>query len=207
MRPLPFFPPPDRFRTIRMSDAPFAPLVVHARGDIAHVLAARREALGFTCEAFDGFVGWADRYCAKIEHGDRPQGRLGLHFDFPSDFTPGGGVRCSGMGQLWLEALGVRLVLVDAATADAIGARPAPPKPVNTNPAAEAHARKRTKMGRYSAMSASAYEALDRTHVAAEAFRAAVVDHPYITANQALKAEAEAVEEAMRALYQRIGLA
>lgn len=179
-----------------MTEAPFEPLIVHERGCLGHALATRRLDLGFTCETFDQHVGFADRYTAKLEHYDTPSGKRGIHFDFPSEHLPGGGVRCSGMGALWMQALGLRLVLVDEATASAIGAKPAPPRPPRTNLTAEGHARRRFILGRPSAMSASHHEALDRTHVAAEAFRAAVVEHPYVESDPALRAEAEAVEAA-----------
>lgn len=185
----------------------FTPLVVHERGSIAHALATRRIDLGMTGEELDDHAGFSDRYTAKLEAPSTPQGRCGLHFDFPSEFTPGGGVRCSGMGEVWLRALGLRLVLVDAATADAIGAVAAPPKPPRKNNAAVGHAQRRSQRGKPAAMSASQYEALDRTLVAKEAFRAAVIDHPFVEADPALRAEAEAVEEALASLYQRIGCA
>ncbi|QTC90436.1 hypothetical protein [Brevundimonas goettingensis] len=187
------------------TEAPFPPLLVHERGDLAHALAQRRLSLGLTCEEFDAHTGWADRFATKLENPHSPSGKLGFHFEFPTEFLPGGSVRCSGMAELWLTALGLRLVLVDGATADLIGAKPAPPRPPRTNPTAQGHARRRVVSGRYAAMSAPAFEVLDRTHVAAEAFRAAVIDHPYVAADPTLKAEAEAIETAMQALYQRIG--
>lgn len=189
-----------------MPEAPFRPLIVHERGSIAHVLAERRQALGLTGEELDDIAGFSDRYTAKLETPAAPQGRFGLHFDFPSEFLPGGRVRCSGMGEIWLQTLGVRLVLVDASTAEAIGAVPAPLRPPRPEGSSQ-HAIRRQKRGKPAAMSASQYEALDRTLVAKEAFRAAIIDHPFVDADATLKAEAAAIEEAMAALYKRIGCA
>jgi predicted transcriptional regulator len=89
-----------------------SPVIVHSRAEIAEILADRRRALGMTCEALDAHAGFSDRYTAKLEHGDKPQGRQGFHI--------------SAMAEVWLEALGLRLVLVDADTAESIGAVPAP---------------------------------------------------------------------------------
>ena len=190
---------------MKPTDAPFSPVIVHERGSIAHVLAERRQSLGLTGEQLDYIAGFADRYTAKLETHHRPQGRLGFRFDFPSEVMPGGGVRCSGMGQIWMEALGLRMVLVDEATAASIGAVPAPPKPPTVNGTAIGHAKRRANEGRQSAVSVKIYEALDRTHVAKEAWRVAVIEHPAVEADPILKADAEAIEAAMFALYQRIG--
>jgi hypothetical protein len=68
-----------------------------------------------TCEAFDHRAGWADRYVAKLEHPDTPSGRQGFHI--------------SAMADLWLRALGLRLVLMTEEQAKALNALEAPSKP------------------------------------------------------------------------------
>jgi len=189
---------------------PFTPLIVHERGQIASVLAARRVAMGMTCEAFDHHVGWADRYVTKLEHSSRPQGRQGLHFGWPAEAVPGGSIRCTGMSELWLQALGLRLVLVDEATAGQIGAVPAPvraPLPVlnrSHGSNAKHHAAARQTKGRAAAISMSQVEALDRTLVARESFKAAVAEHPFVQSHPDLQAEADAIGELLAAFYTRI---
>lgn len=98
----------------------FTPVIVNSRAEIAGFLAGLRRAAGMTCEAFDYHAGFSDRYTAKLEHGDTPSGRKGF-------VVEPGKITVSGMAEVWLEALGVRLVLVPLAVADAIGAVPAPP--------------------------------------------------------------------------------
>jgi hypothetical protein len=189
------------------TDAPFAPVIVHERGQIAALLAARRAALGLTCEELDARVGFSDRYAAKLEHPSRPQGRQGFHFYWPSEALPGGGIRCTGMAELWLQGLGLRLVLVDEATADRIGAVPAPAQvePVHgTRANTRHHADRRHAKGKPAAMSMSQVEALDRTLVARESFTSAIAEHPFVQSSPALKDEAQAIAELLEQFYLRI---
>jgi hypothetical protein len=95
------------------------PTIVHSRAEIAGILAAQRVAAGMTCEAFDYNAGWSDRYVAKLEQGDKPSGRKGFVIE-PGKIT------VSAMAEVWLEALGLRLVLMTTAQAEALGAVPAP---------------------------------------------------------------------------------
>lgn len=90
------------------------PTIVHSRADIAGVLQGLRYAAGMTCEDFDYHAGFSDRYVSKMEHGDKPQGRQGFHV------SPGK-IGMSAMAETWLDALGVRLLLVTAEQADEIG--------------------------------------------------------------------------------------
>ncbi len=186
--------------------APFTPLVVHERGEIVSSLVARRHALGWRGEDLDEFAGWADRYTGKIEKPTRPQGRPAFHFDWPSEVTPAGTIRATAMGAVWMEALGLRLVLVDAATAKAIGAVPAPPPgpPEQRKPAdgraTNGHREKRLAQGKQSTMSIQAYEAADRAEVVSLSFKVAVTDHPFLEARPDLKAQAERIEADLLAL-------
>jgi predicted transcriptional regulator len=97
-----------------MDTPAFAPLIVHSRAEIAQRLADRRRELGMTLEALDYHAGFSDRYATKLEHGDTKSGKQGFHI--------------SPMAEIWLEALGLRLVLMGEAMADAIGAVRAPTK-------------------------------------------------------------------------------
>lgn len=106
---------------MKPEDVDFAPIVITNRGDVASVLADLRRAFGETCEAFDARAGFSDRYVAKLEHGDRPQGRKGIRIE-------PGKISLSHMGEVWLEALGARLVLMPVSLANKIGALPAPSK-------------------------------------------------------------------------------
>lgn len=187
--------------------APFPPLQVDDRGSIVSALIQRRHELGWSGEDLDERAGWADRYGAKLEVPKRPAGKVGFHFDFPTEMLPSGNIRPSGMATVWLHALGLRLVLVDEVTAQAIGAVPAQPQssgPAPRSTVAPSHAAKRISQGRSSAMSAPAYEAADRTLMARQAFRFAVTDHPWMAARPELRARAEAIEQDMAALQQEI---
>lgn len=186
--------------------APFAPLIVHSRGDIAGALIARRHALGFTGEDLDERAGWADRYGAKLEQPNRPCGKAGFLFDYGTEVTPTGTLRASAMADVWCGSLGVRLVLVDEATACAIGAVPAPPRVPGEHlsraggDASPGHAAKRREQGRRSTMSLHAFEAADRTQVAAHSFKAAVVDHAWLADRPALKERAKDLERQLAEL-------
>ena len=102
------------------------PTIVHSRADIASLLRSHRTALGWTCEETDARAGFSDRYVTKMEHGDAPQGRKGFHIIPPSPAAPGGDIRASFMADVWLETMGVALVLMPVELANAIGAVPAP---------------------------------------------------------------------------------
>lgn len=186
--------------------APFQPLIVHERGEIVSALVARRHSLRWTGEDLDERAGWADRYTGKIEKPMRPQGRPSFTFDWPAEVTPAGVIRPTGMGEVWMGALGLRLVLVDAETAKAIGAAPAPPPgPPEEHTSADGrasagHREKRIARGKRSTMTIQAYEAADRTQVAGLSFRVAVTDHPFLDARPELKAQAEKIEADLAAL-------
>lgn len=190
--------------------APFAPLIVHSRGDITSSLIARRHAIGWTGERLDERAGWADRYGAKLEQNRRPSGKAGFLFSFGTEVCPSGTLRASAMAEVWMEALGLRLVLVDNATAKAIGAVPAPaPVPGERLAAiggsvAATHATKRKQDGRRSIMSLPAFEAADRTQVAALSFKVAVADHAWLAARPALREKAEDLVRQLDALAEDI---
>lgn len=186
--------------------APFQPLELHARGQIIDALTQRRHALGWTGEDLDERAGWADRYAGKLEVPLRPAGRPSFHFAYGTIVTPTGACQPTAMGQVWLEALGLRLVLVDAATAAAIGAVPAPPasapwvRQLRDANAIAGHRQARISKGARSAVTISAFEAADRTQVASLSFRVAVTDHPFLEARPDLKAQAEKIEADLAAL-------
>lgn len=79
---------------------PWPVYVVASNADMADALAKIRRARGMTCEELDARAGFSDRYTAKLEHADKPSGRKAL--------------RLSAMGEVWLHALGYRLLLVPA---------------------------------------------------------------------------------------------
>jgi len=104
------------------------PITVHCRADIASLLRAHRMALGWTCEETDARAGFSDRYVTKLEHGDSPTGKRGFHITGPTATNPGGDVRASFMASVWLETMGLELVLMPASVARSIGSVPAPGK-------------------------------------------------------------------------------
>lgn len=99
-----------------MDRTDFTPLIVHSRAEIAQVLADRRRELGETCEDTDHRAGFSDRYVTKLENGGKPGMRQGFHI--------------SPMAEVWLEAMGFALVLMDKAQAAVIGAVRAPARVV-----------------------------------------------------------------------------
>ncbi|GAA0768758.1 helix-turn-helix transcriptional regulator [Brevundimonas olei] len=114
------------------------PIIVHSRADIASLLRAHRIARKWTCEDLDAIAGFSDRYVTKLENGTGTTGgrRQGIHITPPStndadrgqDFS--GVVKTSFSTEVWLETLGLRLVLMPEHIAQAIGAVPAPQKVV-----------------------------------------------------------------------------
>jgi hypothetical protein len=119
----------------RDAQAVTTPTIVHSRADIASLLRAHRMASGMTCEDLDARAGWSDRYTAKLEHGDKPSGKAGFVIappttDSPADPTAAfsGRITVSMMGDVWLESLGLTLVLMPVQLANEIGAVMAPRK-------------------------------------------------------------------------------
>lgn len=108
---------------------PFAPLIVHDQGDLATALLLRRDQLGMTGEDLDAHAGFQERYAAKLENPHAPWGRGSLRIRPPCPSAPAGNVAVTIMGSLWLDALGLKLVVMPAAQAEAIGALPCGPKP------------------------------------------------------------------------------
>ncbi|WP_292229354.1 hypothetical protein [Brevundimonas sp.] len=90
-------------------------------------------AQAMTCEDLDAHAGWSDRYTSKLEHGDKPSGKAGFVItpcssDDPDNSTAAfsGRISISMMGDVWLESLGLALVLMPVQQAQDIGAVPAP---------------------------------------------------------------------------------
>jgi len=115
------------------------PVIVHSRADIASLLRSHRMAVQMTCEDLDDRAGWSDRYATKLEHGDTKSGKAGFVIappttDNPADPTSGfsGRITVSMMGDVWLESLGLCLVLMPVQRATEIGAVMAPRKQINT---------------------------------------------------------------------------
>lgn len=73
---------------------------------MARVLRQARMARGMTCEELDARAGFSDRYAAKLEHPDTPSGKRGLQLSY--------------MAEVWIKALGYRLVLVPDCVAETI---------------------------------------------------------------------------------------
>lgn len=100
----------------------FQPVVIESQGDLSSVLAVRRGQAGLTCEQLDDVAGFHERYVTKLENPESRSGRRSL-------WISNRGVSLTAMGAIWLQSLGLRLVLVDEATAKELGAVPAPPRP------------------------------------------------------------------------------
>ncbi|RYG88766.1 MAG: hypothetical protein EON59_03395 [Alphaproteobacteria bacterium] len=185
------------------ADAPFAPLVVSDRSDITSALIKRRHSIGWKGEDIDERAGWADRLIGKLESPGSLSARRGFVFDWPSEVLPTGSVRATGMGAVWLKALGLSLVLVDRATADRIGA-------VETQASvSDAEAKcgrrqvqdaRRKRTGVIPPMSASAFECTDRTLMLRETLQASLMRHPWMAAHPVLQERAQAIDAALEEL-------
>lgn len=75
------------------------PTQVRSRDDFVSALRQRRKALGLTCLELDHRAGFHQGYTSHLEHPERRTGR--------------GSLSLNAMAQIWLEALGLDLVLVE----------------------------------------------------------------------------------------------
>lgn len=98
----------------------FTPVLVTDRGDVAPVLRQLRMKAGLTIEELTSRAGLPDRWIGKAE--SQP-GASAKRWGFT--ITPDK-VEASPSGALWMDTLGVALVLVPKDLAEAIGAVPAP---------------------------------------------------------------------------------
>jgi hypothetical protein len=91
------------------------PTIVRSRSDVAGILQGLRYAAKLTGEEMDDIAGFSDRYTAKLEAGGAPQGRRGF-------IIQPGRISMSPMAEIWLDTLGVSLVLMTTDQAAEIGA-------------------------------------------------------------------------------------
>lgn len=115
----------------------FQPLLITGPIDLATALYGRRAAASLTAEQVDDIAGFQERYTAKLERPECTWGRGSLSCHVPSDSWSAGRVALSAMGAIWLQALGLRLVLMTDSDAERLGAAPTPPPPST----ADRHAR------------------------------------------------------------------
>ena len=108
---------------------PFKPTLVTGPIDLASVLYLRREGFAMTAEEVDDLAGFHERYTGKLERPEEAWGRGSLTVTPPSPSYPAGSVKMSPMGAVWLQTLGLRLVVVSAEDAERIGAQPTPVAP------------------------------------------------------------------------------
>ena len=126
---------PPKVRFADQGHAIDKPYIVHSRADIASMMRAHRISMDLSCEKFDALAGFADRYVTKLERskgvttGGTRQGFVVRPPD-PERPEDAGSITASFMAEVWLEAAGVRLVLMPAELADKIGAVPAPKRVV-----------------------------------------------------------------------------
>lgn len=107
---------------------PFRPTLVTGVLDLSLALYTRRDDLALTAEEVDDLAGFHERYTGKLEQPLEPWGRGSLRLATPSEVYPAGHVRMTAMGAIWLETLGLRLVLMSAEDAARIDAQPTPAK-------------------------------------------------------------------------------
>lgn len=179
---------------------PFTPMLVHSRGSVADALQARRIQLGLTMEALDHRSGVQSGYSGKLLRPLAPEGRAGVHFRAVCDRLPSGDVVVSGASEFLTEALGLRLVLVDAETADALGAVPAPR---HVSGKSSIHHSSKRDLGA-NRMVAGKYESLHGAKVSRDLLKVSVVEHPYVQEHPVLREEAEAIAALLDDLYAKI---
>lgn len=83
------------------------PVIIRDEESLVGMLRGRRQALGVSQQELDDRIGWPDCYCAKAESPSRSYGR-----------RVAWGI--SAFLAYWLESLGLTLVLMDKAQADAL---------------------------------------------------------------------------------------
>lgn len=80
------------------------PVILTSTSDVATLLRGERERRGWTGEELDARVGWPDRYAAKAENPGASWGKSLI--------------RIHGMGDLWLQSLGLAVVLIERKQAE-----------------------------------------------------------------------------------------
>ena len=78
--------------------APCTGLIIRSQGDFVRALRQRRREAGLTCLEMDHRAGFHDGYTSHLEHPERRTGR--------------GSLRLTAMAIVWLQTLGMELVLV-----------------------------------------------------------------------------------------------
>jgi hypothetical protein len=96
------------------------PVIVRSNMDVAAELTALRIGRGWTGEELDARSGMPDRYTGKLERPNAAWGKRGLQ----------GRLNQSAMHELWLDTLGMVLVLMTKEQARQVGARLAAQRPV-----------------------------------------------------------------------------
>lgn len=100
------------------------PAIISGQDQLARLLRGRREVLGVSQGALDDRINWSDGYTAKVESPSRAGQEGGNH------------AGCRGFGRKvsaqfliwWVEALGLKVVLMDKDEAEAlVAASPHPP--------------------------------------------------------------------------------
>jgi hypothetical protein len=82
----------------RAGAAPCSGLIIQSQADFVRALRQRRRELGLTCLELDHRAGFHDGYTSHLEHPERRTGR--------------GSLRLTAMATVWLQTLGLDLVLV-----------------------------------------------------------------------------------------------
>ncbi|MBJ7484348.1 hypothetical protein [Brevundimonas sp.] len=147
--------------------------------------------------------GLQEGYSAKLMRPNMPQGRAGIHFKDVRDRTPAGDIEVSGASEFITHALGLRLVVVDEAQAEALGAVPAPRRSVAC---ASLH-HQQARIGKVRRMTNGQHEAMHGAKVAADLLKVSVQEHPFVSEDPVLKSEADAIAALLGDLYRRIAAA
>jgi hypothetical protein len=189
--------------TVKTEVPLWTPLIVNCRGSLADALQDRRVTIGMTMSELDYRAGLQDGYASKLCRPNMPQGRAGVHFRDVRDRTPAGDVEVTGASEFLTHALGLRLVVVDEAQAQALGATPAPRR----SPAASSRHHEKIRYGKARRMTCGQHEVLHGAKVAADLLEVSVVRHPFVSEDPVLKAEAEAIAALLADLYRRIAAA
>ena len=83
------------------------PTIIRDEDSLVSLLRGRRIALGISQQSLDDRIGWPDAYCAKVEAPGRKYGKRVLW-------------GLSAFLAYWLESLGLTLVVMDKAQAEAL---------------------------------------------------------------------------------------
>jgi len=179
--------------------APWTALVVTCRSTLADALQTRRQQLGLNMQQLDDRAGIQGGYSGKLLRPMAPQGRAGLVVKQPCERLPCGDIKISGACDWLMEALDLRLIVVDGQTAVDLGAEPAP-RFVRRGGAEATTIRNFAIRKGKRRMSAGCYETAVGLKLARDVLEASVLNHPFVAEHPDLAAKVRDISQRIEEL-------